>query len=200
MLLARFGLIFLVLPLIELYLLIKLGQQIGALATVAWVVLAIVAGISLLQFELRRVSVQLQMAARNRELPAGHVSDAAAIFLAGVLLIFPGPLTDVFAALLLFPLTRRPMVKLFNYWVWPQRSTVFRSAGGAFGGSGFQVYQSTVWQAGPRMTDASDFQGQGVEQPRLHPHPAAAHERSSASSSGPEIIEAEWVRKSGEES
>jgi UPF0716 protein FxsA len=195
---ARYGLILLILPLVELYLLIRLGQVIGALATVAIVVGTAIFGVWLLRFELRRVALQLQVAARQGEPPAGRVSDAAAIFMAAVLLMLPGLITDVLGLALLFPPTRRPLMKLLNFLLWPSAASMFSMrAGQMAGGRFYQGQEGTVWTGewhsvggnpvnGGHVGDGS-FGPEAPEQPGSMEQNRPPH--------APQILEVESIRK-----
>ena len=94
-------------PLLEIYLFIKIGSQIGALTTVSLILLTALLGVWYARYEgfntLRSGMTQLM---RN-ELPFYEIVSGAALAVAAALLIFPGFATDFFGLLLIFPLTRR---------------------------------------------------------------------------------------------
>ena len=95
------------LPIIEIYLLIKIGSQIGAITTIMLIFTTAVVGIYYAKYEglntLKSGFVQL---AKN-ETPAYEVISGAAIAFAALLLIVPGFVTDIFGFLLIFPITRK---------------------------------------------------------------------------------------------
>jgi UPF0716 protein FxsA len=99
-------LIFIVVPLVELYVMIQVGQEIGALATIGLLLVISVVGAWLAKREglgvLRRIKEQVNAG----QVPAAHLVDAFLILLAGALLLTPGFVTDVLAIALLFPPTR----------------------------------------------------------------------------------------------
>lgn len=99
--------LFTAVPLVELYLLILVGQVIGALWTVLIVVLTGILGGFLAKREglavLRRVREKLDAG----ELPGDELLDGAIILVSGALLITPGMVTDFLGLLGLLPLTRR---------------------------------------------------------------------------------------------
>ncbi|HEX7165458.1 MAG TPA: FxsA family protein [Acidimicrobiales bacterium] len=103
---AALALLFLVVPFVELYLLIQVGQTIGALWTIAVLVAVSGAGAWLVKREglatLRRAQVQMS----NGRVPGTELIDAVLIVFAGALLVTPGFLTDVLGILLLVPPVR----------------------------------------------------------------------------------------------
>ena len=98
---------FTLIPVAEIYLLIKLGGAIGALNTVLVVILTAVTGAALARLEGTRTLLQLRSNMEQGVMPAGELLDALLIFVAGVVLLTPGFLTDAAGLLLLFPVTRR---------------------------------------------------------------------------------------------
>ena len=93
-------------PVIEIYLLIKIGSQIGAISTILLIFLTAILGIYYARYEgintLRAGFVQLS---RN-ESPSYEMLSGAAIAFAAILLIIPGFATDTLGFLLIFPLSR----------------------------------------------------------------------------------------------
>ena len=96
-------------PAIEIYLLIKIGSQIGAITTIFLIFMTAVIGIYYAKYEglntLKSGFTQL----RKNETPAYEVISGAAIAFAALLLIIPGFITDIIGFLLIFPLSRKIM-------------------------------------------------------------------------------------------
>ncbi len=94
-------------PVIEIYLLIKIGSQIGAVSTILLIFATAIIGIYYAKYEglntIRSGFAQL----RKNETPAYEVISGAAIAFAAVLLIIPGFATDFLGFLLIFPLSRK---------------------------------------------------------------------------------------------
>ena len=94
-------------PIIEIYLFIKIGSQIGALNTISLIFITAIIGIVYARYEglntLRSGFLQLI----KNELPAYEIISGAAITFAALLLIIPGFATDVVGFLLIFPITRK---------------------------------------------------------------------------------------------
>ena len=96
-------------PAIEIYLLIKIGSQIGAITTIFLIFMTAVIGIYYAKYEglntLKSGFTQL----RKNETPAYEVISGAAIAFAALLLIIPGFITDIIGFLLIIPLSRKIM-------------------------------------------------------------------------------------------
>ena len=102
--------IFLVVPVVEIYLLIQVGQVIGALWTVFLVVLTAVIGVRLLKIQGVSTVLRAQRKMEVGETPAKEMLEGVGLILAGALLLTPGFFTDTVGFLLLFPLTRMWLV------------------------------------------------------------------------------------------
>lgn len=97
---------FLLVPIAEIYVLIQVGQVIGAWWTVALLIADSLLGSWLLKREGARAWRALQTAINEGRMPARELADAALIVLGGTLMISPGFVTDIFGLLAIFPLTR----------------------------------------------------------------------------------------------
>lgn len=104
--LARLFLLFTVVPIVELYFLIKLGEILGALNTVLLLMGAALAGALLVRWEGLRTLKNIAADLSRGRLPAERLVDGLFVLVAGVLLVTPGVVTDLLALLLLIPLTR----------------------------------------------------------------------------------------------
>jgi len=111
--LFRLILLFTIVPLIELYFLIKIGNVIGALNTIFLILATGLLGAAMVRLEGLRTLRQILDNLSHRAIPAEEMVDGLLIFFAGVLLITPGVLTDVAALFLLIPFTRT----LFKRWL-----------------------------------------------------------------------------------
>ena len=94
-------------PVIEIYLLIKIGSQIGAITTILLIFTTAILGVYYAKYEglntLKSGFVQL----RRNETPTYEVLSGAVIAFAALLLIIPGFVTDIIGFFLIFPLSRR---------------------------------------------------------------------------------------------
>jgi len=98
-------------PLIEIYLMIKIGGMIGAFNTIFLIFFTAVTGIFFARVEgLNTIRSGFGQLIRN-EMPVQEIISGAAIAFAAFLLIIPGFLTDLFGFLLLIPITRKILLK-----------------------------------------------------------------------------------------
>jgi UPF0716 protein FxsA len=104
--------VFVLLPVLELWLMIEIGGEVGALAVILWLVAMIVLGINLLRY--LGASSMLQAAQNVRSggaMPAQTLADGLFKAVGAVLLIIPGFITDLMALLCFIPLVRRLLLK-----------------------------------------------------------------------------------------
>ena len=101
-------------PLVEIYLFIKIGAQIGAFNTVLLILITAIVGIWYARYEgfntLRSGMSQLV----KNELPLYEIISGAAIAFAALLLILPGFATDIIGLLLVFPITRKLILSKYS--------------------------------------------------------------------------------------
>ena len=94
-------------PIVEIYLLIKIGSQIGAMSTILLIFTTAIIGVYYAKYEgLNTIKSGFAQLSRN-ETPAYEVISGAAIAFAALLLIIPGFSTDIFGFLLIFPISRK---------------------------------------------------------------------------------------------
>ena len=105
-----FALIFLLVPLVEIYILIQVGQVIGALWTIFFVVLTAVIGVALLKQQGLSTLTRAQDKMNHGEVPANELLEGLALLVAEAFLLTPGFFTDAFGFLLLLPPTRSAML------------------------------------------------------------------------------------------
>jgi UPF0716 protein FxsA len=99
-------LLFIVVPVAELYVIIKVGELIGVLPTLILLLADAILGSMLLKHEGRGAWRRFNQALAERRFPGREVIDGALIIVGGTLLLTPGFLTDVFGLFLLLPPTR----------------------------------------------------------------------------------------------
>jgi len=104
---GRLLLIFIVLPLIETWLLIEVGTVIGALWTILAVIATAVVGSQLVRHQGLQTMREIQACQARGEPPAIPLLEGAALLLAGAFLVTPGFITDTLGFLLLVPPLRR---------------------------------------------------------------------------------------------
>ncbi|MCD6187706.1 MAG: FxsA family protein [Desulfuromusa sp.] len=105
--------IFTIVPIIELYVLIEAGRQIGVGATVGMVILTGIAGAYLARSQGFNLINRIQTDLNQGRIPAEEMMDGAMILAGGLLLLTPGFCTDLFGFFLLTPVTRQ----FFKVWL-----------------------------------------------------------------------------------
>ena len=101
-------------PVIEIYLLIKIGSQVGAITTIFLIFTTAIIGVYYAKYEgLNTLKSGFAQLSKN-ETPAYEVISGAAIAFAALLLIIPGFATDILGFLLIFPLSRKLMFNKFS--------------------------------------------------------------------------------------
>lgn len=123
-------LLFIVVPILELYVIIQVGQLIGVLPTLILLLADALLGSWLLKHEGRGAWRRFNEALAARRFPGREVADGVLIVIGGTLLLTPGFLTDVFGLLLLLPPTRAIARRVLK------RLTIGRFAVVGLGGSG----------------------------------------------------------------
>lgn len=108
---------FTLIPVMEIYLLINLGGAIGSINTVFLVILTGFAGAYLARMQGARTLFRIQENLQHGIPPAEELMDAVIIFAAGIVLLTPGFITDIFGLLLLFPPTRLHFKRHLRAWV-----------------------------------------------------------------------------------
>ena len=101
-------------PILEIYLFIKIGSQIGAFNTISLILITAVVGVAYARYEgFNTLKSGISQLARN-ELPIYEIISGAALTFAAILLILPGFATDILGILLIFPYTRKFFLKKFS--------------------------------------------------------------------------------------
>jgi UPF0716 protein FxsA len=101
---------FVVVPLVEIYVIIQVGQAIGPWWTILLLVLDSILGTWLIRHEGSRAWRALREALDSGRMPARELADGALILIGGTLMLAPGFVTDAFGMLLILPVTR-PMFR-----------------------------------------------------------------------------------------
>lgn len=108
---ARLLLLFIALPIVELYLLIKIGGVIGLLPTIALVILTAAIGSQLVRRQGLTAMQRIRESQARGETPALPMLDGAALLLAGFMLLTPGFISDAFGFVLLVPALRKRIAR-----------------------------------------------------------------------------------------
>mgnify|MGYP000038019146 FL=1 len=107
-------LIIILIPMIEIYLFIKIGSQIGAITTILLIFTTAVLGIYYAKYEGLNTLKSGFTQIKKNEAPTYEIMSGAAIALAALLLIIPGFATDILGFLLIIPITRKIIFNRFK--------------------------------------------------------------------------------------
>jgi UPF0716 protein FxsA len=127
--------LFIVVPIAELYVIIKVGELIGLWPTLALLFADAILGSLLLRHQGRGAWRRFNEALAARRFPGKEVADGAMIVIGGTLLLAPGFITDIAGLILLIPPTRAIIRRLFRSY-FSRRFVVVGNIPGAFGGRG----------------------------------------------------------------
>ena len=148
-------LVFILVPIAELYVIIQVGQAIGALPTIAILIADSILGSMLLKSQGRTVWRRFQETMQAGRVPHREVFDGVLVIFGGAFLITPGFLTDIIGVLLLLPPTRA----VFRRWL-------IRRGGRMFG-----ISMATGRRGAPVTPQQADWDVEGsayeTDQPRL---------------------------------
>lgn len=152
---ARLLLLFIIAPIVELWLLIKIGGMIGIVPTIALVLLTAAVGSQLVRRQGLAVMQRIREAQGRGEAPALPVLNGAALLLAGFMLLTPGFISDAIGFCLLVPKLRERIARALL-----SRVVIMQPAGG-FGGPGsrggpFGANDDTIEGEYERKSDKSD--------------------------------------------
>lgn len=112
-----FLLLFVGVPLIELYFLIQVGSEIGALPTIGLSIFTALLGGALVRIQGFSVLMRVRDAMARNQVPALEMLDGALLLVAGLVLLLPGFFTDILGFLLLVPVLRRLLMSRFVHIV-----------------------------------------------------------------------------------
>ena len=105
-------LLIILIPILEIYLFIKIGSQIGAFTTISLIFLTAIIGVYYARYEgLNTLKSGVTQLYKN-QMPLFELMSGAALAVAAILLILPGFFTDILGFLIIFPLTRKLIFKL----------------------------------------------------------------------------------------
>jgi UPF0716 protein FxsA len=113
--LLKLFLAFTLIPVAEIYVLIKIGGYIGAFNTVLMVILTAFAGAYLAHLQGMQTMLRIRASLQQGLMPKDEMVDAVIIFVAGIVLLAPGFITDLAGLLLLLPVTRQHFKRFLKY-------------------------------------------------------------------------------------
>ncbi|MCB1762647.1 MAG: FxsA family protein [Gammaproteobacteria bacterium] len=108
-----FLLLFVGIPLIELYFLIQVGSEIGAIPTIALTIFTALLGGMMVKVQGFSTALRVRDALERKEMPALEILEGAVLLMTGIMLLLPGFITDLIGFLLLAPPLRRWLLLYF---------------------------------------------------------------------------------------
>lgn len=158
-------LIFVLVPVVEISILIQVGEQLGVLPTVAAVIFTAAVGASLVRSQGLQTLISAQQKLQRGQQPGQEVVEGIMLATAGVLLVTPGFVTDALGLLLLTPLTRKPLA---NYFL--SKLIIKQSSANSFTGQGFgqgfgQQQDSSEDIIEGEFINKDDSRGLGTDKP-----------------------------------
>lgn len=127
---------FVVVPLVEIYVIVQVGQVIGAWWTIVLLIADSILGSWLVKREGGRAWQALRMALQERRMPHKELADAVLVLVGGLLMLTPGFVLDVVGILCILPFTR-PVARRLLAGVIGRRLGGGALGTGSFGGAGF---------------------------------------------------------------
>ena len=133
-----FAFLFLVVPIVEIYLLIEVGSVIGAPLTILLIVATAVIGAFLLRQQGMSTLARFQKNMASGALPAKEMMEGVLLVIGGALLMTPGFFTDTIGFLCLLPFTRQFIVNQII------KRSLFKAQSGKSGSQGFSVNDDII--------------------------------------------------------
>ncbi len=127
--LRAWPLLFFVIPLIEIYFLVQVGEEIGAGMTILLVIITAIIGVTLLRQQGLRTLMKANQAMQAGKMPAQEMFDGFILAAVGILLVTPGFFTDGIGFILLVPSIRKALMHSLLKNMTVQTHGHFRSAG-----------------------------------------------------------------------
>lgn len=149
--------IFVLIPVIELNVLIRVGETLGSWTTVGLVIFTAVVGVSLVRSQGIHTLMQVQQKLARGEAPGQEIVEGMMLAMAGLLLLIPGFVTDFIGLLLLTPLTRAPIAA----FLYKRMQVKVSQQGGFHGQFGQGPFGSNGAAGGRSPFDRSPFDEQG---------------------------------------
>ncbi|EAR60888.1 FxsA family protein [Neptuniibacter caesariensis] len=164
-------LLFIIVPIIEITVLINVGEAIGAWNTVGLVLLSAFIGVNMLRYQGLSTLARAQQRANQGEIPGQEMVEGIVLAVGGALLVTPGFVTDVIGFSCLIPFTRQAFAKSLL-----SRFTVIAS--------------QQQHQASAQFYSSDPFQNAGNPEERLQPN-----QRDQSASQSGDVIDGEFERK-----
>jgi len=114
---TKLYLLFIIVPVVELYILIEVGKKIGSLNTIGIIILTGILGAYLVKSQGFMILKKIQNDLNESILPGNSLIQGAIILAGGILLLTPGFVTDIIGFIFLLPVSRRMVKKYLLRWL-----------------------------------------------------------------------------------
>ncbi|VAW96753.1 FxsA protein [hydrothermal vent metagenome] len=114
--------LFILTPILEIYLFIEIGSEIGALSTIALIALTAIVGVALIRYQGLSTLQNVQRQMQQGQIPAVGLLEGIMLFFAGALLLTPGFFTDTLGFIILIP----PIRKSLALWILERSGTIVK--------------------------------------------------------------------------
>lgn len=153
---------FVIVPIIEISVLMQVGEWLGAWPTVGVVILTAWVGAKFVRQQGLSTLQSVQEKTAQGEMPSDEIITGIMLLIAGVLLVTPGFVTDIFGLSLLVPAVRQAMVKKAQqHIVTGQMSSIHMQSSTGFNSA--DQHDDNVFSGQPKSTAANNHQGQTIE-------------------------------------
>ena len=146
-------LLFIAVPIVEMWVLIEVGSSIGALSTIFLVFLTAAVGLALLRQQGMSTLLKVNQRMEQGELPAGEILEGVMLAVGGALLLTPGFITDAIGFCCLLPPTRKALVAILL------KQGLVMASYGRGGGASFQYTQTQSSEQSKPRVDGSVIDG-----------------------------------------
>jgi len=114
---AKLLMLFIIVPVVELYILIEVGKRIGSLTTIGIIILTGILGAYLVKSQGFMILKKIQNDLNEGILPGNSLIQGAIILAGGILLLTPGFITDIIGFIFLIPASRKVVEKYLLKWL-----------------------------------------------------------------------------------
>ena len=151
-------LLFIILPIAEFMLLMEVGSRIGALPTIAIVLLAAYVGVQIIKRQGFATLIRAQQRMQSGELPTAELLEGFMLAVGGVLFLIPGFITDIVGVVCLISFTRRPLVAYLLH------AGMLQTFGNGVGGGTFTSYKMGQHGSHTGQTCKTFYEGEFVRE------------------------------------
>jgi UPF0716 protein FxsA len=117
MILSKLMAVFVLVPIFELYILLKVGEKIGVVFTIAFVIITGIVGAYLVKIQGFNLLFSIKTKINSGIIPTDSLTEGLLVLIGGIFLITPGLITDLIGFLLIIPQSRLFIFKYAKRWI-----------------------------------------------------------------------------------